>query len=95
MTLITSYTAKGAEVVAKKTEKIAEEDIVVRNELGQMVVVVPKGQPIPEDFDEETYASRSVPIRQADEAEGEADDKPAKRSAKKGDAAPENKRAED
>jgi hypothetical protein len=66
MTLITSFTAKGHELMAKKAEKIAEEDIVVRNELGQNVVVVPKGQPIPDDFDEEAYAARTVSIRQAD-----------------------------
>jgi hypothetical protein len=93
MTLITSFTAKGEEIVAKKAERIAEEDIVVRNEAGQYVVVVPKGQPIPDDFDEEAYAARTVSIRQAD-AEDEPDEEPktAKRAAtKKAEAAPENK----
>jgi hypothetical protein len=93
MTLITSFTAKGEEIVAKKAERIAEEDIVVRNEAGQYVVVVPKGQPIPDDFDEDEYAARTVSIRQADvEDEPEDEPKAAKRVAsKKAEAAPENK----
>ena len=73
-----------------KSERIAEKDIVVRNELGQHVVVVPKGQPIPADFDEEAYAAQSVPIRQADEEEPE-EEKPAKRTAKKKAEPLENK----
>lgn len=50
MTLISSQTLKG-ESMAAKTPDIAARDIVRRNHLGQNVVVVPKGQPIPEDVD--------------------------------------------
>lgn len=69
------------------SEKIAKEDIVVRNELGQNVVVVPKGQPIPKDFDEDEAAARTVPIRNApqDEAEpvaGKAIDEPAENKSR-------------
>jgi hypothetical protein len=43
--------------------RIAEEDIVRENEVGQSVVVVPKGQPIPEGFD-----SASTGLRQTEAA---------------------------
>lgn len=33
------------------TERVAAKDIVRTNRLGQRVVVVPKGQPIPEGFE--------------------------------------------
>ena len=91
MNLITSFTAKGEEVVVAKSQKVAEEDIVVTNELGQNVVVVAKGHPIPDDFDEETAASSTVPIRQADEEEPVEEEE--SQPAKKGRAAPENKKA--
>jgi hypothetical protein len=48
-------------------ENIAKEDITAENELGQTVVLVPAGQPIPEDFDKEEYARRTVAIRNADD----------------------------
>ena len=79
--------------MAAKKERIAEQDIVRRNELGQNVVIVPKGQPIPEGFDEDEAAARSVPIRQAEDAETVAGEDQPKRSSKKG-AATENKKAE-
>lgn len=90
MNLITSFTAKGEEVVVAKSQKVAEEDITGTNELGQTVVLVPKGHPIPDDFDEEAAASSTVPIRQAPEEEPVEEEEPA--PAKKGRAAPENKR---
>lgn len=46
------------------SEKIAKEDIVKENAAGQQVVVVPKGQPIPDDLDAAVEAT--VPITQAE-----------------------------
>lgn len=48
MTLISSQTLKESQ---RMTDKIAEEDITEVNALGQTVVVVPKGQPVPEGVD--------------------------------------------
>lgn len=44
----------------KMTQKIAEKDLTRRNALGQNVVVVPKGQPIPEGFDSASTGLRST-----------------------------------
>ena len=53
--------------MAGKQQKFAKEDITAKNELGQTVVLVPKGQPIPDDFNEEEYAARTVAVRNADD----------------------------
>lgn len=51
MTLITSQTisVRGGTVADKR---IAARDIIRRNERGMNVVLVPKGMPIPDDFDD-------------------------------------------
>jgi hypothetical protein len=41
-------------------QNLAAKDIVRRNHLGQNVVVVPKGQPIPEDLKDVTDSERGV-----------------------------------
>ena len=50
--------------MAAKKERIAEQDIVRRNELGQNVVIVPKGQPIPEGFDYAAVRGLSAEVQQ-------------------------------
>lgn len=48
-------------------DKIAKEDITQVNEAGQTVVLVPAGQPIPDDLDAKLAAT--VPHRHADDIE--------------------------
>lgn len=45
------------------TDRVAKEDIIVRNDLGQNVVVVAAGQPIPEGVD--VPKSKTAPESQA------------------------------
>lgn len=68
MALITSESLKGG--TQSMSEKIAEKDITKVNELGQNVVLVAAGQPIPEDLDltgssAETKAKSAAPENKA------------------------------
>lgn len=85
MALVSSQSLK-KEATPEMSDKVAKEDIVRENEAGQQVVVVPKGQPIPDDLDAAIDAS--IPVRQAAEEAPVEEKKPAaktaaKRSAKK------------
>ena len=67
------------------SDKIAKEDIVRENANGQQVVVVPAGQPIPEDLDaavEQTVGIRQASNEEVDEARGKAQAAPAENKAK-------------
>lgn len=61
MALVNSLTLKKEQ---RMSEQIAKEDIVRTNEFGQQVVVVPAGQPIPEEYVEKK-AKRSAPENKA------------------------------
>lgn len=67
------------------SDKIAKKDIVKENEIGQQVVIVPAGQPIPEDLDAAVAAT--VPQRDASDEDiarargGDVEDK-ARRSSR-------------
>lgn len=63
------------------SQKIADKDITQRNELGQNVLVVPKGQPVPDDL--EAAAAATVPIRQAEVEQPEPKAKPKRSKSKK------------
>jgi len=69
----------------RMSDKIAKEDIVRENANGQQVVVVPAGQPIPEDLDaavEQTVGIRQASNEEVDEARGKAQAAPAENKAK-------------
>lgn len=51
MALITSRSLKGESEAPVAEKKIAKKDITIQNDLGQTVVVVPAGQPVPDDLD--------------------------------------------
>jgi hypothetical protein len=56
-------------------DKVADKDITIENAMGQTVVVVPEGQPVPDDLDEVKDRMHPGPISQAsdeqiDEARG-------------------------
>lgn len=57
MALLNSRALK-ADMTPPKGENLAAKDIVRRNHLGQNVVVVPKGQPIPADLEDVTDEER-------------------------------------
>lgn len=57
MALITSQIVKEA---VRMSDQIAEQDIVEVNDLGQTVVVVAKGQPIPEHLVPKRSAAKKV-----------------------------------
>lgn len=59
MALIHSQAMK-KEAAPVADQKVAKEDIVVQNEAGQNIVVVPAGQPIPDDLDERKAAVGAV-----------------------------------
>jgi virulence-associated protein VagC len=67
-------------------QKLAKEDIVEVNEAGQHVVVVPAGQPIPDDLQERKQAAKeSAPSQEEPEDAASADEPKArsKRSSSK------------
>lgn len=49
--------------------KVAQKDIVVENNAGQNVVVVPAGQPVPDDLDDRKKAAKAGPVSQATDDE--------------------------
>jgi hypothetical protein len=63
---------------------LAAKDIIRRNNLGQNVVVVPKGQPIPDDLEDVTAAERGEK-KKAQQLENKAGtgDQPRPKSASK------------
>ena len=71
MTLITSQSMKQEATVAKG-ESIAARDIVRRNSFGQNVVVVPKGQPIPDSIEDVTDEERGTEKKKGAPAENKA-----------------------
>jgi hypothetical protein len=54
-----------------QNQNLAAKDIIRRNDLGQNVVVVPKGQPIPDDLKDVTDAERGVK-KKAEQLENKA-----------------------
>ncbi len=54
------------------SQRIAEEDITTVNGLGQTVVLVPKGQPIPEGFDSAGTGLRSAEPATAGASDGQS-----------------------
>jgi hypothetical protein len=70
-----------------QSQNLAAKDIVRRNHLGQNVLVVPKGQPIPDDLKDVTDAERGVKkkAQQLENKAGSGDQprpKPASKSSK-------------
>jgi hypothetical protein len=59
MTLINSRALK-RDARPPVSKNVAAKDIVRRNHLGQNVLVVPKGQPIPDDLKDVTDEERGV-----------------------------------
>lgn len=53
-------------------KNLAAKDIVRRNHLGQNVLVVPKGQPIPDDLEDVTEAERGTK-KKTEKLENKAD----------------------
>lgn len=49
--------------------KVAKDDITVKNNAGQNVVVVPAGQPIPDDLDAQKKLAAVGPVSQGSDAE--------------------------
>ena len=52
MALVNSTSLKGQEDTNMADQKTASEDITVENNAGQTVVVVPAGQPVPDNVDD-------------------------------------------
>ena len=71
MTLITSQSLK-QEAPVSNSENVAARDIVRRNSFGQNVVVVPKGQPIPDSIEDVTDEERGVEKKKARPTENKA-----------------------
>jgi hypothetical protein len=67
-----------------KGQSLAARDIVRRNHLGQNVVIVPKGQPIPADLKDVTDEERGVK-KQSQKFENKAESgRPTPKAARKG-----------
>ena len=83
MGLISSRTLKGEKEDRMAEKKLADKDITIKDGAGRRVLVVAKGQPIPDNLDEVKKQYGEVQRLASDEEIAEARGETPKRSGKK------------